>query len=406
VIDTNTFPIGIWNYTPIGFFDEARIEEWKDCGLTMPISPYFSHYLTHTPEDAARMRQVLRWAEERDIRTILADPRVMDYRNPNYAENVRRAAEEFGDSPAVAAFHVTDEPRKDEWQDVAHACRVVREVAPNIRPFVNQLPWHPGVESLVGFERFDDFLDAFVRESGVDLLCYDCYFQMLPNGEGLPLYWRNLVTYREAALRHKLPFWNTILSVGHFHYRCPSEDDVRWQFNTSIAYGAKGILYFFFYMRQPHENYRLAPIDEFGERTPLYYTLRRINRGFLRKWGALMLGLTNVSVSHWAWTNSTAVGTRLWQPSAILKRVDADRRHLILSEFVDGQGRPYVMVVNDSTTESTHAVLGLAGAGTRAYWQDWNGNEAQAPVERAEGLSFVSQWLAPGQMEIWRVDAA
>jgi hypothetical protein len=84
----------------------------------------------------------------------------------------------------------------------------------------------------------------------------------------------------EMAKRAGVPFWTTILSVGHYNYRCPSEDDIRWQFNSAIAYGAQGILYFFFYMRDPNDNYRLAPVDEFWDRTPLFDSLKRTNKGF------------------------------------------------------------------------------------------------------------------------------
>jgi len=392
------FPIGIWNYAPIERIDEARVEEWAECGLTLPMSPEFRD----TPADVARMKQILDWADARGMQVIVCDPRTADFSNPRYADSAARAAADFGSHPACFAFRVLDEPGEAEWKATADACPAIRKAAPGVEPFVNHLPWYDGVEKRVGFPSFEEYLDTFIRRSGISILCYDCYSQMLPDGAGLPMYWRNLETYRAMSLKHQIPFWNTILSVGHFHYRCPSEDDMRWQFYTTIAYGAKGILYFFFYMRMPHDNYRLAPIDELWDRTPMYYTLKRLNRGFLRKWGKLMLELSNVSVTHWP--EAPIPQTRVWQPGRMLEEVWADKRHLLLSEFVDGQSRPYFMVVNNSTTESTYAVLGFSGEQTRAFVRDWDGNEAEVALRRENGLSRTGQWLCPGQMEVYRVE--
>jgi hypothetical protein len=271
---------------------------------------------------------------------------------------------------------------------------------------VNHLPWHPGVAERVGFESFSEYLESFTRASGTELLCYDCYSQMLPEGRGLPMYWRNLETYRDASLKLGIPFWNTILSVGHFHYRCPSEDDMRWQFNTSIAYGAKGILYFFFYMRHPHDNYRLSPIDELWDRTPLFYTLKRLNHGFLRRWGSLMLGLTSKRVMH----RPVALipEAAAFEPTELVAGADTDvpDHPLLISEFDDGGGRPYMMVTNNSYTGSILATLRFKGANTRIFGYNWDGQEYEhGVVERqgGEGTTRVSQWLAPGQAEVYRV---
>ena len=57
------------------------------------------------------------------------------------------------------------------------------------------------------------------------------------------------------------------------------------RFHTAVASGMKGILWFFVYMRTPVSNYRLAPIDEFGERTETYTWMSRVNRHFQHQFG-------------------------------------------------------------------------------------------------------------------------
>ena len=80
------------------------------------------------------------------------------------------------------------------------------------------------------------------------------------------MYFGCLKMFADAARRHGLPLWITPLAVGHFRYRCPTEDLFRWQVNTAAAHGMTGFVWFFFYMRDPHDNYRVPPIDEHWER--------------------------------------------------------------------------------------------------------------------------------------------
>jgi hypothetical protein len=334
------FPIGFWNYAPIEVFDEAKIQEWQDAGVTLTMGPTFSA----TPENVARMKQVLDWAQARKIKVIICDPRTHTP-GPLPADHVNRVAQavkDFGGHPASFGFHILDEPSTAEFQSVCDGVKTTKAAAPALHPFVNLLPWYPGVNTRVGFDNWQTYLDEFLKQSGAEFLCYDCYSQMNPEKSGWPMYFKNLNEFREAAQRNGVPFWTTILSVGHFHYRCPSEDDIRWQFNTAVAYGAQGILYFFFYMRQPHDNYRLSPIDEFYQRTPTFDSLRRVNKGFVRRYGRLFLDLEfEKAMQH----PQPITGCLPFEPDDLIKEVRTDGdRPLIISRFVDKQGRPWVVM--------------------------------------------------------------
>jgi hypothetical protein len=400
--DLDAFPIGFWNYAPIEVFDEAKVQEWHDAGMTLTMGPEY----TATPENIEHMKRILDWAHARDIKVIVCDPRTRA-RNPlpeNFAEQVRAVAADFAGHPATFGFHILDEPGEELFQPVCDAVRTAKSAAPHLQPFVNLLPWYPGVASRVGYNNWQTYLDDFLERSGMEFLCYDCYAQMNPAKAGWPMYFGNLREYGDAARRNGVPFWNTILSVGHFHYRCPSEDDIRWQFNTSIAYGAKGILYFFFYMRHPHDNYRLSPIDEFWDRTPIFESLKRTNKGFIKRYGRLFLDLKLVKAMQWP---EPVEGCAPFEEDDLIKWVSADsKRPLIVSLFEDDQGRPWVAMVNNSTEESALARLGLHGANTKAYQLNWENREQPVAVKQREDFVEVSHWLAPGQMEVYRIESA
>lgn len=398
-----TFPIGFWNYAPIRVFDEAKVQEWADAGMTLTMGPEYEA----TPDNIALMKRILEWSEARGIKVIVCDPRARA-RVPmpdGFKAQVEAAASDFGGYRSTFGLHVLDEPDHEQFGPMCAAARGVQ--AAGVTPFVNLLPWHDGINPRIGYDDFQRYLDDFVKQSGVRFLCYDCYSQMNPNKAGWPMYFRNLREYGEAAKRNGIPFWTTILSVGHFHYKPPTEDDIRWQFNSAVAYGAQGILYFFFYMRQPHDNYRLAPVDEFWDRTPIFDSLKRTNKGFIKRYGRLFLDLELQKAAQYP---EPVEGCVKFEPDDLIAALNADgNRPLIVSRFADKQGRPWVALVNNSTEESTLVRIAFKGEKTVVFQRDWNGNEIAGQHQKKAELPdtvLMEHWLAPGQMEVYRVQPA
>ena len=392
------FPIGFWNYQPIEVFDEAKIQEWQDAGMTLTMGPEYAA----TPENVDRMKKILDWARARGIKLIICDPRthVSAPLAQDYPARAAQVAADFAGHPATFGFHLLDEPDKDAFQPVCEAVGFAKRAAPQCHPFVNLLPWHVGADHRVGYDDWGTYLDDFLKKSQAEFLCYDCYSQMLPERSGLPMYFRNLTQYQAAAKRAGVPFWTTILSVGHYNYRCPSEDDIRWQFNSAVAYGAQGILYFFFYTGNPNENYRLAPVDEFGDHTPSFDSLKRVNKGFVKRYGRLFLDLTLEKAMQWP---EALPGCQVFEPDDLVQELSAGKHSLILSRFTDKQARPWLVLVNNSTDASVDPIITLKGAGTQAFQMNWDQQEVSAAVEKKDGVVRISHWLAPGQMEAYRI---
>jgi len=405
------FPIGFWNYSPIDVFDASCVADWADAGMTLTMSPEFGP----SPDHTRRMREILDAAQARDIRVILGHehtywPNLMRVGEETYCRQFRKALKDFGDHPAVFGFHVGDEPDTANFAPACRAVRLLKDMAPRLSPFLNLLPWHPGCEPRVGFTEWNAYLDAYAEAARPDFLCYDCYSQMNPGTEGWDMYFKNLREFHEAAQRHGIPYWTTLLSVGHFRYRCPREDDFRWQLNTAIAHGAKGILYFFFYMRQPHENYRVSPVDEHWERTETYEWLSRVNRTFLNWHAPVVQELTLERVSH---VGKAWGGVAEHDGSGMVERaVSHCQTPLVVSEFRHANGSRYVAVVNNSQTDSSPAELRVRGRKPRLHRVGWKACEEPAPSEdswKYEGRDdgcLVRCWLAPGQMELYRFDEA
>jgi len=395
------YPIGFWNYVSIDKQDASAVHDWIDAGVTLTMGPDYGD----GPEEVSRMLDILDTCQEAGIRIILCDRRscwsALQARGEDgYRAGMEQALRQLGDHPAVFGFHVGDEPGTADFPAACRAVRIQKEMAPHLVPFLNLLPWYAGVEDRVGRARWCDYLDDYVREAAPDLLCYDCYSQMNPGTQGWDMYFRNLREYQEAAERRGIPFWTTLLSVGHFNYRCPQENDIRWQVNTALAHGAQGLLWFFFYMREPHQNYRISPIDEHYERTETYEWLSRVNRTFLKTTAPVISELWLQRVRH---VGTAWGGVPLLDEGGLIVRAHSGgATPLIVSEFKHRHGADYVMMVNNSQTDSTYATIQVRGRRPRLHQVGWLHKET--PVGRTEvDFAVAGEWLAPGQMVLYRV---
>lgn len=325
-----------------------------------------------------------------------------------YRAQFKKAVQELGNHKAVFGFHVGDEPDAETFKVYCRAMKIQKELAPNLTPFLNLLPWHSGGEQKVGFNKWSEYLDAYVTKANPELLCYDCYSQMKPGTTGWNMYFKNLREYREASIRHNIPLWNTISSVGSFNYRCPSEDDLRWQLNTSLAHGVQGILYFFLYLREPCQNYRLSPIDEHYERTETFGWLSRVNRTFLKMTAPVIQDLELKRVSHFkkSWGGVKKFDGKSGRVNEIVCETP-----LIISEFIHKNSNDeYVMVVNNSVTDNCQPSIKISRKNIKLYHIRWEQREDPMEPGRKnfaiikKNSITIKPWLAPGQMELYKIE--
>ncbi|MCY2930751.1 MAG: hypothetical protein NTV86_14890 [Planctomycetota bacterium] len=404
------YPISMWNYQSLAkqgeHFTEAEMQSLADAGLTVPQSPYFD---PDKPAEKAQMLKMLDWAAKRDMKLIVCDPRCLGMHEKagkppaNYAEGVKKALADFGKHPGLFGYFIGDEPSGEGMEALAECQRIQKQLAPHLHSFLNHLP-------AMGPD-WGKFLDQYVRLSNTDIIGYDRYTQMnsVDVQAGINTYYESLRVYREASLRHGVPFWNTLLSTGHYLYKVPNLDEFRWQFNTTLASGANGIVWFFWYLSEPGENYRLAPMDEFWEKTDAYKHIRRVQQNFHKTYGDLFNRLVSTRVSFYP---EAMGGGEAWKPNDLVQGLwpayEGDHPVLI-GEFTDAQGRRYVMVVNNSQTRSERVLVKFPlKAKLYSYRYGSEGKEYlfSDGTEPKDGHVEAWTWLAPGQETLFRVELA
>jgi len=412
------YPISFWNYAFIWIndehFSEEAVKEWADAGIRVAQLPRF-----HVAElqEIKRVKELMDWCEKYGMRAIVSDSRAGypdDVNNgratwDDYEKRAKAAIAEFADHPAFLGFHMGDEPHADRKATFFTAVRRIKELNPGGCHFFNILPYWDGMAKVAGTGSWPEYLDYIAKEAQPDLICYDCYRQMDGTEKGLDVYYDNLRLHREAMVRNGVPFWNTPLCVGHYNYRHPTRDELRWQFHASVAFGAKGVCWFFWYHPYPEANYYNAPYDDFFKKTQTYHDLYDVHNRFQRRYGKVINRLVSTRVTFSG--TKPLGGCKEFTPNGLV--VEVKGGPVLVGEFVDPEGKRYVMLVNLKMEGASRMQVTFAGKDARYFsyrWSDGSEFEGRSEIsisEKRDGSlgPMVDHYAYPAQMVLYRVDS-
>ncbi len=397
------YPVGFWNTKKLDMGKYSYIKDWEDLGFTMSMTPLYDH----DKDNIQDIYDILNAAHEKGMKVIVNDTRsywrvLTEKGEAAYREGFKNILKDFGDHPAVYGFHVGDEPNTAEFDDACLAQSIQEEMSPKHNSFLNLLPWHYGFEDRAGYVDFGKYLDDYCKKSKTKFISYDCYSQMNPGETGFDMYFYNLLKYWQASIKNNVPFWTILLGIGHFNYRTPSFDDVRWQLSTAAAHGAKGIHWFYIYLNDPGiSNYRQGAINEHGRRTDVFYNIADNIKSFLSVFGDTLMRLTLDHVWHFGRCYG---GFPMYMPDEKTKMLTSTNNcPLILSYFTSDSNEDFIMLVNNSTDKNTYAKLSLRGS--KKIYMCYKNNEIReirlsgdSPhLEYTDDLTIIGHWLSPGQ---------
>lgn len=366
--ETNAFfPLMAWNWAPS---DPAALQKMRECGLTVAGFVAPKH---------------LDLCHQAGLKAIVSDPRVSDYDwmnvDPGAArKNVASLVAEVGSHPAVFGYYLRDEPSARLFPGLAQVSQIVRELAPGKWPYINLFPNYANEEQL-GTKTYEEHLARFIEICQPPILSYD-HYALMEDGSLRKGYWENLESMRAASSRNRLPFWNIVLSVAHFNYREASAADFRFQVFTTLAYGGRGLAYFTYFAPQVG-NYRMAPIDQFGNPTPAWNHLQNVNLQ-VQKLAPILLALRSDRVCHFG---TVPAGSEGPGPATLVAEISGD---FMAGDFTHPDGSRYVMLVNKDLQKSRHC--------DPRFRQQPKSVRMVSPYT-GDLIDFVGEqkWAAPGQ---------
>ena len=253
--------------------------------------------------------------------------------------------DELPEGPACWGYRLWDEPNASMFDQLAKRVKELRKSRPGRLGYINLFPNYANSKQL-GAASYDEYVKRFVDTVDVDILCMDHYPPFKPNTDGRQRYCQNLETMRKYSLQKSIPFWNYFNVMPFGPHTDPTESQIRWQIYTSLAYGAKGVIYF---------NYGTPKTFEFpkgsgivrrdGTRTRHWFQAKRINRS-LKNLGPTLMQLTNQGVYRVKPGDDPATiltGTPI--KTITRAKVDPDHDYLI-GTFQHADGRRAVLLNN------------------------------------------------------------
>lgn len=270
------------------------------------------------------------------------------------------------DDEACWGFALMDEPGVGQFPDLARRAEEVRARHPGKFGYINLFPNYASPAQL-GTSTYDEHVERFVREVKPEVLSMDHYPIMRPGADGRGAYLDNLETMRTHSLKARIPFWNFFYSMPFNDRLDPTEAQIRWQIFASIAYGAKGVLYFCYWTpgkgaggagEFPKGG---AIITAEGLKTRHYDEARRINAQ-LKNLGPTLMNLTSLRVLRIK-TDTDVREALTGLPLGNMTRVAGDPAgEFIVGIFSHTDGRRAVLILNHDYSFTAWPTVEFAGA--------------------------------------------
>ena len=408
------FPFTTWVYNPVSDFAPEELDLWKGCGFTHPMAPRI--FNGTSPEE---LIPFLDAAEKRGMKLIVGVqglnipdreslPKfILTTEGPEaYEKRFREVYEMLKGHPALYGFYVADEPLGQEFFSAVTECyRIQKKVAPELHPFVNYRSgtYKMDKESFGGVS-FEEWFGHIGNDLGISFITLDLYEPMI-NDDCIPAYFKAIRGTVEASEKAGGPdVWANLLCSAHYAYRIPTENELRWMVNTAAACGCRGVMWFRFYDRLEGHEYYGSPIDEYHNKTELYYAMMRTQRRLNDHYGEILMSLKRKSTfflgNDWGGAYPK-FGEKSHELINLTTFEDA-----VVSFFEDEKGTEYMCLVNlNRKSHSTFNVYYDTDK-CRLIELTMNGKSEGYMAPTAPDAPWGGFDMYPGQMRMFRIDRA
>jgi hypothetical protein len=268
------FAIGLWSDPPADDKMEMRYAEIAEANFTFSLGVFGAT----TSEGISRE---LNYCEKYGLKALVSMAGLPPDRLPT--------------NSACWGYYLADEPSPGAFPGLRSQVDAIRKARPGNLSFINLYPNYVPA-SAIGNKSYPEHVQQFIAEVDPDVLSMDHYPHFLPNADGRQAYCDNLEVMRRESVAAGIPFWNFFNTMPYGDHSDPTEAQLRWQIFTSIAYGAKGVMYFCYWTPAGDEFPKGgAIITRTGKRTRHYEEAKRINAA-IKNLGPTLMKLTSSGV--------------------------------------------------------------------------------------------------------------
>ena len=355
----NQIKLGFWNYLPVGTLDKNIVYKWDEIHCNL-----FMSFRFRRGDDKTEMIALLDEAHKLGKKVIINDERTEYLRlnemsKEEFIELVKEAVNDFNYHPATFGFYGGDEPFKGQEDNFIFTMKLLHDLVPdkphygNLLPYWSQLLGEPDEKDRPD-EYYTKKIERIIEEGKLDILAFDQYTQCYDEGRdqkrGINLFFDGMHNFLQIANKYDIPLYVSLLSIGHFSYRDPSEYDIRWQINIPMAMGVKGIIWFYFHQTAKDYGYFNPPfLGEKAYITPMFGKIQRQQYVFLERYGELF---NNIDIEQYYFKGDDAGHPELlYEPDKkYIDRIDVFHKHLIslitIAHYRDNPKHKILLVTN------------------------------------------------------------
>lgn len=274
--------------------NDASFRLAKDGGFNFLIC-----YTQRYPETRDDVFRALDCAERAGMKMLLSDSNIeqgtieaklmRQGKLPDMRRDYTSSVKDYGGHPAFLGCYIVDEPLPPKFPLLRDIRKVFDSVTPDKLFFVNMLPVY-GISAMENEfwieeaerreEVYGRYISGYLETVKPPLLCYDYYpFQGEFPEFGVD-YFVNLAVARREAQRAGIPLWVSPQAAVQGNMRALCGAEMRMQVNTSLAFGATGLIYFCWSMpcngMCGKEVYSQALTDA-GKPMPMYSFAKEVN---------------------------------------------------------------------------------------------------------------------------------
>ena len=318
------YPIGAW----VPYYDHNLTAEYfadmKNCGINF------------IPTNNCK-KEELDFISNAGMKLMVNDERV-SYVNITGIVNVKDYLSEYSQREDVLSVFIWDEPTPTMMDLCAVINKQVNKYCDNIFGYINLHPNYSSQDIQREDRTYAEYLQYFVDTCKPKVISYD-HYPFYKDNVGSEKMFENLDDIRNCCNNNGLEFMTFIQSAEYFNHVLPTKAMLNYQVATSLAYGAKGILYFT-YAQVIHdannECFGPAVLDKQGNKTHVYYDIMSINRKIQEK-GQLFMELKHKGVVFFS--------EKFFKYSTITPDFNVDCEEILVGVF-EREDQRYLYVVN------------------------------------------------------------
>ncbi len=368
-------------YTLPSLITDETFAKMSDAGINVIIENEFDLY-----EDAETAQEALALAEKYGMKYFMSVHKAFKTRTAaelSYAsvDEVVKIMDDVYQYESFAGFYFRDEPTMDMYPGMTEAANVfyaAREKSgyDDLNIFVNLLPSNTTAKQRSNGTDLTNTWEDYIRGGGAigqDYLMYDFYPLAGTPGNVLSGYFDSMGTVNRIAKETGKP-WIGFAQVGggtdvFLGSRVPTEGELNWDVNVTLAFGSKGIAYYTLVTTAQAGRFGKDTINDdsllnkFGSKTPFWYYVQKINKQITAIDHVLMNAAHEGVILQMENSPCPYNGADLLSSYRCLKGVSGDAS---LIGCFDYEGTVALLVVNNSL-DNDHAQITLEFDDNYAY---------------------------------------